>query len=68
MKTIIKAQRSIPNGERILIYNKDRSIHQELENEEALSTAIGDRHKCYFEVNIDDNGLMSIVREVKETW
>ncbi|MCL6441856.1 MAG: hypothetical protein K6T83_00075 [Alicyclobacillus sp.] len=68
MKIVIKAQRSIPDGNRILIYNCDRSIYQEMDGDGVLSAVMGDRFKCYFEVTINDDGLMSIDREVKASW
>lgn len=68
LKTVIKAQRALKHANRILIYNRDRTVYQEFENDKALSTAIGDRYKCYLEVTIDDAGLMHIQREVKADW
>lgn len=68
MKEVIKAQRSLRSESgKILIYNEDRSLHQELVDP-VISRAIGDRLKAYFEVNIRDDGIMAIIREVRGNW
>lgn len=68
VKAVIKAQRAFNVSNRVLIYNQDRTIFQELDNAEVLLTAIGDRSKCYLEVTINDDGIMSLEREVKANW
>ena len=64
---IIKAQRPVGDSNLILIYNKDRSLYQQLESG-PLMIALGDRYKAYFEADIDSQGLMHIKREVKASW
>jgi hypothetical protein len=68
MRTVIKAQRALNAASKVLIYNQDRSVFQELENDSALLLAIGDRPKCYFEVTIDDRGQMTLIREKQASW
>ena len=66
---IIKAQRSINGPNTVLIYNQDRSVSGEIPCEGAIATAIGDRHKAYFEATIDDYGMLKLHREVKsQKW
>jgi hypothetical protein len=62
---IIKAQRAIyPPNSPAVIYNEDCSVTQYLPFEGALSEAMGNRYKAYFEVHIDDAGILHLHREV----
>lgn len=66
---VIKAQRALhPKDSNILIKSEDGSVFQEMPAAGALDTAIGDRPKAYFEVSIDDKGIMALHREVRAKW
>lgn len=66
----VKAQRSLyPTTDTILIYSKCGTIPPtELPEEGALSLAIGDREKAYFECRIENDKLV-LIRELKhQDW
>lgn len=70
MKTVVKVQKALNSNNRVLIYNKERTVFQELEGSDAtvLATAMGDRNKCYFNVRIDNAGMMHIIKETRANF
>ena len=66
---IIKVQQSLissSNTKRMLVYNEDRSLFFEDELTPDAAKVLDNRPKAYFEAEIDEDGALSIIKEVDE--
>lgn len=62
---IVKFQRAILGGNKVLVYDKKETICQEISLTEDIRKLFGSRYKMYRKCTLDKSGFLHIGREVK---
>lgn len=62
---IVKFQRAILGGNKVLVYNKRETICQKIPLTEDIRKLFGSRYKMYRKCTLDKSGFLHIGREVK---
>lgn len=69
---IVKVQLSLMTthaSQRVLIYNKDRSIHYEGEATTEVKAVMHGRHKAFFRAGITSDMKVDLIEEVRDySW
>ena len=62
---IVKFQKAILGGDKVLVYDKKETIFQELPMTAELKKLFGSRHKMYRKCTLDKTGFLHVGREVR---
>lgn len=62
---IVKFQRAILGGNKVLVYDKGKNICQEIPLTKDIRKLFGSRYKMYRKCTLDKSGFLHIGREVK---
>ena len=62
---IVKFQKSIFGGNKVLIYDRKRTILQEIPLSKELNKMFDGRYKMYRKCSLDKDGILNIGREVR---
>lgn len=62
---VVKFQRPIFGGNKVLIYDSKETIRQEIPMTKEIQELFGDRYKMYRKCTLSKKGFLSIGKEVK---
>lgn len=63
---IVKFQKAILGGKKVLVYDKKETIRQELPLTKEINELFAGRFKMYRKCTLDKNGVLHIGKEVRE--